>query len=185
MEYLYSRVSTSGQSTDPQLVMLKERFPNAAVVSEVASGVKARPMLISLIQQLEEGDVLIVAALDRLGRRVKDCLQILEDLEQKGVILKSLREGVDFSTPTGRLVTTILLSVAAMEREMLSERTKAGLAAARKKGRIGGRPCSIPAETIQMGIKLVKSGMSIRKASEKVGISHSYLRKKVAEQRQS
>lgn len=175
-EYIYARVSGDSQTTDPQLHTLKKRFPRASVVTETASGAKARPMLKTLIEQLEEGDTLIVYALDRLGRRAVEVLSMIDELEQAGVNLISVREGVDYSTPIGKLVTQILVSVAEMERNLIVERTKAGLAAARSKGRIGGRPRTISDRTIERGIRLVKEeGYTIRKAAAEVGVSYPYL----------
>lgn len=175
-EFIYTRVSTDGQSTDPQSIALQRKYPNASIVSEIASGGKARPILDALIKQLRKDDKLIVAALDRLGRRAADVLTMIEDLTERGVVLISEREGVDYSSPVGRLVTQILVSVAEMEREMNRERTRAGLAAARAKGVKLGRPREIRRGTILRGIALVKErGYSISKAAKEVGISYPYL----------
>ena len=183
-DYIYSRVSTEGQSTDSQLLKLSELFPNAKVVSEIASGAKNRPLLMTLVKQLQKGDQLIVYSLDRLGRRALDLLQLMEELEKKGVIVKSIREGLDYSTITGRLVTQVLASVAEMERNLISERTKAGLAAARKKGKVGGRPEVISKELKISAVKLVREqGYSIRKAAVKAGMSAWYLSKLVRDEK--
>ena len=183
-EYIYSRVSTAGQSTDPQVLSLKEKYPHAEVVTETRSGVKSRPFLAALVESLNAGDVLIVAALDRLGRRTTEILSLIEDLERRRVILKSEREGVDYGTPVGKLVTQILVSVAEMERNLISERTKCGLEAARKKGKLIGRPAKIPKETLKKGIFLVlNEGMKLRKAAALVGVNFSYLGKLVIEER--
>jgi DNA invertase Pin-like site-specific DNA recombinase len=184
-EYIYSRVSTDGQSTDPQVLLLKEKYPHAEVVTEVRSGIKSRPFLSTLLSQLKAGDILIVAALDRLGRKATDILTIIEDLERRRVILKSDREGVDYSTLTGRLVTQILASVAEMERNVISERTRAGLEVARKKGRLLGRPKRIPRETLARGISLVMDeGMDLREAASAVGVHFTYLGKLVRKKRE-
>lgn len=174
-QYIYSRVSTEGQSVEPQLLPLKQRYPEARIVSEVASGGKTRPMLTTLVGTLQSGDTLIVAALDRLGRKTVEILGLIEDLKQRGVILISVREGVDYSTPAGRLVTQILVSVAELERSLIRERTKVGLAAARAKGRVGGRPSVIPEEVKSKAIQKVQSGASIKYVSSEMGISYSYL----------
>ncbi len=176
-EYIYSRVSTDGQSTDPQVFSLRSRFPNAEIVVETKSGVKSRPFLEALIRQLKTGDTLIVAALDRLGRKTTEILSLIEELQKREVILISVREGVDYGTPIGRLVTQILVSVAEMERNLISERTKAGLAAAREKGRQIGRKPHITDETFAKAERLIAKGMSIRKAAAAVGISTTRLAK--------
>ena len=175
-QFIYSRVSTDKQTTDAQLSKLRDRFPNAKVIEEIKSGVKRRPILETLLKNLEKGDTLIVAALDRLGRKTSDVLSIIEDLEVRGIILMSDREGVDYSTPAGRLVTQILVSVAEMERNIISERTKAGLKAARERGRQIGRKPVIPVSTKDEAMRLVHNeGLSIRKAAKAVGMNHSYL----------
>ncbi len=173
--YIYSRVSTDGQSTDAQLVALTKKYPQAEIVTETRSGAKARPFLTALLEQLKTGDTLVVAALDRLGRKTTEILALIEELQQRKVNLISEREGVDYGTPTGRLVTQILVSVAEMERSVIVERTKAGLAAARAKGKLIGRKPRIPEEKITDAKEMVAGGMSIRKAAAAVGISHTYL----------
>lgn len=183
-DYIYSRISTEGQNADSQLSKLTEMFPAAKVVSEVASGAKSRPMLAALVKQLQKNDRLIVYSLDRLGRRTLDLLQLMEELEKRGVVFKSIREGVDYSTIAGRLVTQVLASVAEMERGLISERTKAGLAAAKKKGKLGGRPEVHSKEIKKAAIALVQEqGYSIRKAAKKVGMSAWYLSKLIRDMR--
>ena len=175
-QYIYSRVSTPGQTTDPQTLALTARYPDAQVVSEIASGAKARPMLKALIDQLRPGDELIVVGLDRLGRRTAEVLTLLETLEKRGINFISLREGVDFRTAVGKLVLSILAAVASMEREMLRERTRAGLAAAKAKGRVGGRPATIPLEALDGALARVSEGVSLREAAAEFGISHTRIR---------
>ena len=174
-KYIYTRVSTDGQSGDPQVQQLSDLYPDARVINEVASGMKKRPMLHALVAQLQPGDWLIVAALDRLGRRTSEVLFLIEQLEERRVILKSVREGVDYATPAGRLVTQILISVAEMERAMISARTKAGLEAARKSGKKIGRPPFVTPEQRQLAIDLVMQGETHKKAAKKAGISRPYV----------
>ena len=139
-DYIYTRISTTKQTHDPQTDELAQKFPDARIVKETSSGAKQRPILERLISSLGEGDRIIVAALDRLGRRTSDILAMLEYLDGKGVGLISLREGVDYSDPVGRLVLQILASVSEMERSLISERTRAGLVAARNAGVRLGAP---------------------------------------------
>ena len=120
MLYIYSRVSTGRQDTANQLAKLRELYPAATVFEETASGAKRRPILESLLQLLKEGDQLIIAALDRLGRRTSEILALIEDLERRGVVLKSLREGLDYSSISGKLVTQILAACAEMERGLIA-----------------------------------------------------------------
>ncbi|HYX34123.1 MAG TPA: recombinase family protein [Oligoflexus sp.] len=175
-EYLYCRVSTDGQSVDPQTQMLTKKYPGAQIVSEIASGAKARPMLKALVEQLQRGDVLIIAALDRLGRKTTEILTLIEELTDRGVILRSEREFIDFASPIGKMVTAILASMAELERSMISDRTKAGIESARAKGKIIGRPRTISDCTIRAGIGLVREkGMTITEAAKKVGVSYPVL----------
>lgn len=173
--YIYSRVSTDGQSTDSQVMALTKKYPYAEVVTETRSGAKSRPFLTALLEQLKAGDTLVVAALDRLGRKTTEILALIEDLQRRNVNLISEREGVDYGSPTGRLVTQILVSVAEMERNLIAERTRAGLAAAREKGKFIGRKPSISEDIIRRAFHLVSEGTSIRKAATAVGISHTHL----------
>lgn len=175
--YIYTRVSTDGQTTDPQSLKLSERYPDAEVISEVASGGKNRPMLMALIGAMVCGDTLIISSLDRLGRKTIDVLTLIEGLVAKGITLISLREGVDYSTIAGRIVTQIMVSIAEMERELISERTKAGLISARAKGSKLGRPTRIDRKDIDQALADVDNGLTISAAARSAGISDSYLRK--------
>src|SRR5690606_38297373 len=100
-----------------------------------------------------------------------EILSLIEELDRRDVILKSLREGVDYSTISGRLVVQVLASVAELERSLISSRTKAALAAKRKKGIVGGRPRIITDEQITLLNKLRKEGLTIRAIAKKTGIS--------------
>lgn len=173
MQYIYSRVSTGKQETENQTLKLRELYPRASIVEETASGSKARPVLERLVASLERGDELIVYALDRLGRRTSEVLRLIEDLDKRGVVLKSLREGVDYSTITGRLVTQILCSIAEMERGLISERTKAALEAKRKQGvKLGGKPKFSP-ETVAQVRELKGQGLTVRAIAHITGVSPS------------
>ena len=170
---IYARVSTDEQATAAQAQELSRYYPDAAVVSEVKSSMKRRPILEALIASLEPGDTLVVYALDRLGRRVTEVLQLIEGLQAKGIRLVSHREGVDYSTPVGRLVTQILVSVAEMERARISERTKTGLAAAKAQGRLGGRPSKITSEQYAKCFELRAQGFTIREIGAETGLPYA------------
>jgi len=136
----YARVSTVEQSADLQRDALSSA--NAVVIYEdKASGrTMERPELEQCLKALREGDTLVVWRLDRLGRSLQDLIRIVNDLESRRISLKSLKESVDTSVPTGKLVFHLFAALAEFERELLKERTVAGLAAARARGRNGGRP---------------------------------------------
>ncbi len=169
-QIIYARVSTEEQATTSQVHELALRYPNAAVVSEVRSSTKRRPILEALVVDLEAGDTLIVYALDRLGRRVAEIIPLIEDLQRRGIVLISHREGVDYSTPVGRLVTQILVSVAEMERSRISERVRTGLAAARAQGRVGGRPSQVTPDQRDQCQALRSQGLSFRAIAVKTSI---------------
>lgn len=125
--------------------MLQHDALNAAgclrLFTDTASGARAdRPQLSALLDQLREGDTLVVWRLDRLGRSVQDLIALVVDLRDRGIGFRSLTEGIDTTTPGGRFVFVVLAGLAEMERELVRERTLAGLAAARDRGRRGGRP---------------------------------------------
>lgn len=174
--YCYVRISTDGQNFDPQTQELIKKYPRAQIVTEVASGAKSRPMLTALIEQLQSGDELIVAALDRLGRRTTEILTLVESLNSRGIVLKSERESIDLASPIGKVVLAVLASVAELERRMISDRTRQGIEAARAKGKQIGRPKTISDEEIQRGVGLIREhGYSITRAAKEIGISYPYL----------
>jgi DNA invertase Pin-like site-specific DNA recombinase len=180
MDFIYSRVSTTEQSVDGQLTTVLHRYPEAIVITETASGAKVRPALDRLIGRLQTGDRLIVAALDRLGRSLVDVIAKIDALQKRGVIIISIRESVDFTTPTGRLVMQVLLSVAELERGIIGERTKASLKAAANNGVKIGRPTQSP-DLLEKVQALQNQGLSYAQIGQQLGISKSlvnyYVRK--------
>lgn len=142
----YARVSTEDQHLDAQISAL-EAVGAERIWSEKVSGAKAqRPELKDLLKQLRPGDVVTVTKYDRLSRSLQDLLNIVEIIGEKGAGFQSLAEDIDTTTPAGRLVFHVFASIAQFERERISERTKEGLIAARKRGRIGGRPPALSPE---------------------------------------
>jgi DNA invertase Pin-like site-specific DNA recombinase len=136
----YARVSTPDQSLDRQLDELHRQGCDR-VFPEAASGKRGahRPQWDACLGHLRPGDTLVVVELSRLGRNTGDLGRLLDHLDEHGIGLKILNLGIDTRTPAGRLIFTITGAVAAMERELLIERTQSGLAAARARGRVGGR----------------------------------------------
>jgi DNA invertase Pin-like site-specific DNA recombinase len=136
----YARVSTDEQGTDPQLDELRAAGCDT-VLEEHASGAdRARPVLARLLRDIRPGETLVVVRLDRLARSVSHLLAVIEQLEAIGAHFRSLRDPIDTSTPQGMFSLQVLGAVAQLERALIAERTKAGLLAARKRGRIGGNP---------------------------------------------
>ncbi|SFH39386.1 recombinase family protein [Sulfitobacter dubius] len=142
----YARVSTEDQHLDTQISAL-EGVGAGRIFAEKISGTKrARPELEHMIDQLRDGDVVVVTKYDRLSRSLQDLLTIVEVIRAKGCGFRSLAEDIDTTTPAGRLVFHVFASIAQFERERIAERTKEGLAAARRRGRVGGRPPALSKE---------------------------------------
>lgn len=140
MIFGYSRVS-KGEDRNVRLQLQSFKVAKVEkVFEEIASGGRwDRPALHTMLEQLRKGDVVVVWKLDRLSRSLKDLLVIMERIEKTGAGFKSLTEAIDTTTPAGRMMMQMVGAFAEFEREMIRERTKAGLDAARKEGRIGGR----------------------------------------------
>ena len=133
-------MSTEEQGTDPQLDELRAAGC-AAVHEEHASGAdRTRPVLARLLRDIGPGETLVVVRLDRLARSVSHLLAVIEQLEAKGAHFRSLRDPIDTTTPQGMFSLQVLGAVAQLERALIAERTKAGLRAARSRGRVGGNP---------------------------------------------
>ncbi|MFT4262876.1 MAG: recombinase family protein [Nocardioides sp.] len=169
----YCRVSTSGQDLTPQLDQVKAAGATR-VWTDKLSGVRSdRPGLTECLDFLREGDTLVVVALDRLGRSVIQVLNTLNDLHSRGIVVKSLREGLDFSTPAGRLAATVFAAMAELERELIKERTAAARDAARARGRQVGRPPVLSKEQTELARTLRASGESITAIARTIGTSRA------------
>ena len=142
----YARVSTEDQHLDAQTSALEAAGAERIFSEKISGTKKVRPELARMIEQLRGGDVVVVAKYDRLSRSLQDLLSIVEAIREQGAEFRSLAEDIDTTTPAGRLVFHVFASIAQFERERISERTKEGLVAARKRGRTGGRPPALSAE---------------------------------------
>lgn len=159
MRFGYARVSKSGdQQTAPQIRALKEAGCKKIFEESASGGRWDRPELHRLLGQLREGDTLVVWKLDRLSRSLKDLLMILDQVEAVGAKFCSLTEAVDTSGPAGRMVMQMLGAFAEFEREMIRERTKAGLTEARAKGRMPGRKPRLTTTQQEEVVDAVTSG---------------------------
>ena len=179
MKIGYARVSTFQQNLDLQLDALKKEGCEK-IYTEKASGAKAeRPELQDLLDNLRKGDVVVVWKLDRLGRSLKHLVELVEQLTEKGVGLKSLNDPIDTSTSHGKLVFNIFASLAEFERDIIRERTMAGLSAARARGRVGGRPkgLSEEAQKTAMAAEILykEQELSVADICKKLDISKSTL----------
>lgn len=178
MQIGYVRVSTNEQNTDLQREAL-ERSGCEQILEEKMSGTVAnRPALKKLLRTLKEGDTLVVWKLDRLGRSMRNLVLLVDELRQRGIHFRSLTDSIDTSSPMGRFIFHIMSALAEMERELIVERTLAGLAAARAKGRVGGRrPKLSPEQWAQAG-RLIAAGEPRRRVAIIYDVGMSTLYKK-------
>lgn len=142
----YARVSTEDQHLDAQLAALEAAGVGRIFAEKISGSRAARPELERLIDQLRSGDVVVVTKYDRLSRSLQDLLGIVARIQGTGAGFRSLAEDIDTTTPAGRLVFHVFASIAQFERERIAERTREGLDAARRRGRVGGRPPALSAE---------------------------------------
>lgn len=157
MTYGYARVSTGDQTTDLQQDALEKAGCNR-IFTDVASGAKARrPEFDHMLDLLREGDAVVVWKLDRLGRSLQNLVELINEFDARGVQFHSLTESIDTSTPGGTLIFNIFGSLAQFERDLIRERTRAGLEAARARGRTGGRPVSLDRKQIKEARRLYES----------------------------
>ncbi|EDQ6557295.1 recombinase family protein [Salmonella enterica subsp. enterica] len=173
----YIRVSTNDQNTDLQRDALI-RAECEQIFDDKMSGTKAnRPGLKRALKHLQTGDTLVVWKLDRLGRSVKNLVALISELHERGIHFQSLTDSIDTSTSMGRFFFHVMSALAEMERELIVERTNAGLAAARAQGRIGGRrPALSPDEIAQLS-RLIQNGYSRKQLSIVYNVSLSTIYK--------
>lgn len=147
----YARVSTKDQNLDGQRDALADAGAERIFADAIIGSTRSRPELDMLLTDLCSEDVVVVTKYDRLARSLKDLLEIVDLIQARGAGFRSLGEDIDTSSPAGRLVFHVFASIAQFERERIVERTKEGLEAARKRGRVGGRPPSLsPAQAIEV-----------------------------------
>ena len=146
----YARVSTVDQNLDSQRDALAAIGAERIFADMITGSTRSRPELGRMMDQLREGDVVIVTKYDRLARSLKDLLEIVEQIKSRGAGFRSLAEDIDTTTPAGRLIFHVLASIAQFERERIVERTKERLEAARCRGKVGGRsPALTPAQVTE------------------------------------
>ncbi|MEG2081366.1 MAG: recombinase family protein [Oscillospiraceae bacterium] len=177
IKFGYARVSTDAQSLDRQIDALNKYGVDELLTEKMTGTKRSRPELDRLIDKMRAGDTVVIESLSRLGRSTKDLLALVEQFNEQGVILVSLKENIDISTPTGKLLVTVLSALCQFERDLTVQRTNEGLTAARARGRKGGRP---PADkkAIEKALKLYDAkAMSISEICEVCGISQGTLYK--------
>jgi DNA invertase Pin-like site-specific DNA recombinase len=175
MKIGYARVSKTEQNLDLQLDALKKAGAEEIYQEKMSGKKDDRPELNRLLQFLRKGDSLIVYKLDRLGRSTKKLLELAEELDSRGVELVSIQDQIDTSTAIGKAMFRMLMVLAEMERDIIAERTIAGLEAARARGRVGGRPKK-DKNSVEMAIKLYRTKeYSVGEIAELTGVSKATL----------
>lgn len=173
----YARVSTADQSLDMQIDSLKKAGCHQ-VFTDVASAVKSvRPGLEKALAYLREGDTLVVWKIDRLGRSLAHLVQTVDQLRERGVAFRSLTDaGLDTTTRNGKLLFNLFATLAEFERDLIRERTKAGLATAAAKGRRGGRRPVITSPKLERALRLIKDkNLTVREAAAVIGVGKTAL----------
>ncbi|CAJ3387312.1 resolvase domain-containing protein [Burkholderia pseudomallei] len=172
----YARVSTFEQTLDLQRDALNAAGA-VSIYEDKASGKSAdRLELQHCVKALRNGDTLVVWRLDRLGRNLQDLIRIVNELEGRGIKFRSLKESIDTAGPAGKLVFHMFAALAEFERELIRERTLAGLEAARARGKKGGRPKSLDAKKQLAALAMMKSRvMSISEIARQFDVSRSTL----------
>ncbi len=166
----YARVSTGDQNLDLQKTALF-RAECEQIFEDTASGKNARrPGLKRALRRLRPGDVLVVWKLDRLGRSVRDLITLVSELQARGVNFRSLTDSIDTSTPAGRFFFHVMSALAEMERELIVERTRAGLAAAREQGRVGGRRRLMTTEVVERCRRMLGTGATRQQVADVIGV---------------
>ncbi|EMO3466950.1 recombinase family protein, partial [Klebsiella variicola] len=141
------------------------------IFEDTASGKNARrPGLRRALRRLKPGDVLVVWKLDRLGRSVRDLITLVSELQARGVNFRSLTDSIDTSTPAGRFFFHVMSALAEMERELIVERTRAGLAAAREQGRVGGRRRIMTEEVVERCRRMLENGATRQQVADVIGV---------------
>ena len=170
----YARVSTGDQDARLQHDALAAAGCYKVFTDTASGALASRPELGKLLDQLRPGDTLVVWRLDRLGRSIRHLIDQLTELQDRGIEFRSLQENIDTGSSGGRLVFHIFASLAEFERDLISERTHAGLAAARARGRVGGRPPLLSGDKLRTARKLYEQqDMTVAQIGEVLGVSRT------------
>lgn len=184
MKFGYARVSTEEQNLNRQIDALREYGVDELLTEKMTGTKKDRPELSRLLDKVRTGDTIVVESLSRLGRSTKDLLALVEQFDRQGIIFVSLKESIDISTPTGKLLLTVLSALCQFERDLTVQRTNEGLQAARARGRKGGRPPK-DKKTIAKALKLYDAQThSVAEICEICSISQGTLYKAINERKQ-
>lgn len=179
----YGRVSTADQTARSQEDALKAAQVDRLFVDTFTGTKVSRPELDKAVDQLRAGDVLVITRLDRLGRSTKDLLIIVSLLEEKGVQLEVLDQSIDTSTPEGKLFFTMVAAFAEFEREIMRSRTMDGLAAARARGKLGGRKRKLSERQVAEAMRLYNEGTPVQEIADMFSTSRPTIYRAIEGQR--
>jgi len=178
----YARVSTDPQSLDQQIDALRAAgVDEDRIFSDKLSGAKTdRPGLHAMLATAREGDTVVVVALDRLGRSMSHVIRTIETLNERGIILQSLREKLDFGTASGRMMAGIFACLAEYERELIKERAAAARQAAAARGRHTGRPRALRDDQVELAGRMHDSGESVSTIARVLEVSRATIYRSIA-----
>lgn len=177
----YARVSTTDQDASLQIDALNAADCYRVFVDTMSGSLQHRPELDKLLDQLRPGDTLVVWRLDRLGRSIRHLIDQLHGLAERGIGFRSLQETIDTTSPGGRLVFHVFAALAEFERDLIKERTNAGLAAARARGRTGGRPSRLSADQVRTARRLYEQqDMTVAQIGDVLGVSRTTIYRAIA-----
>ncbi|MBW8310051.1 MAG: recombinase family protein [Candidatus Paracaedibacteraceae bacterium] len=172
----YARVSTQEQNLDLQMHALQEAGCHKIFTEKASGAQRERPELTSALHYMRKGDTLVVWKLDRLARSLKQLIETVEKLESQEIGFQSLTEAINTTTSGGRLIFHIFASLAEFERSIIKERTLAGLSAAKRLGRVGGRPPSLKAEDLIAAKALLKDdNITVEEVAKRLSVAPSTL----------
>ena len=178
----YARVSTSDQDVSLQLDALKAAGCLKVFKDKASGSLDRRPQLDRLLDQLRPGDTIVVWRLDRLGRSLRNLIELVERLDKEGVGFRSLTESIDTTTAGGKLIFQIFGALAEFERSLIRERTMAGLAAARARGRVGGRPPVMTPQKVKLARQLYDAKEStVEEIASTLGVSRKTIYRHLAD----
>lgn len=182
MRFAYARVSTTDQKLDRQIDNLKEAGYDRIYTEKMTGTKSERPVLQEMLRNLRPQDTVVVDSFSRLSRSTKDLLELVDRLCMMDVHLVSLKENLDTTTATGKMMLTMLSALSQFERDLISERTLEGLKAARARGRVGGRP-KANAERVRQALRLIDKGVSLTEAAKASGVSTSTISRRLADRK--
>jgi DNA invertase Pin-like site-specific DNA recombinase len=170
----YARVSTQDQKPELQLDALKQAGCERLFTEKASGAQRERPQFQAALDYIRQGDTLVVWKLDRLARSLKQLIETVEELEQRGIGFRSLTESIDTTTSGGRLVFHIFAALAEFERSIIRDRTRAGLDAARARGRVGGRPQALSGKDRTVVAALLRDpSLTVKEIAQRLDVAPS------------